>query len=69
MVIIQFKWRVGDIVKVPFFSEVAETKIIERRYVEGSEGYNEGSKVEYVTDIMTDGIVYTQEELEELNKK
>ncbi|GAA0347362.1 hypothetical protein GCM10008931_43310 [Oceanobacillus oncorhynchi subsp. oncorhynchi] len=61
---IDFKWSVGDKVKVTLFDRIVTTTITARSFWE-----NGNRKViEYETDLLTSDVVeFTQEELEKYN--
>ena len=62
---VNFKWSVGNVVKVPFFGgSLVETTVLERRFVEDEDGF----VIEYKTDLLKDGAIFTQEEIETHNQ-
>jgi acyl-ACP thioesterase len=61
---INFKWSVGNVVKVPLFGqELVETTILERRFKEDKDE----AVIEYKTDLFIEGSIYTQEDIEKFN--
>lgn len=59
-----FKWKVGDIVKMPWFNgELMEVKILERTFREDEHI----AVIEYEIDMFTEGTIFTQEEIEKYN--
>lgn len=64
---IDFKWKVGDTIKVPFFyGGIVEAKIIERHYAENAKGV----KIKYTTDLSHDAnewMEFSQESIENHN--
>lgn len=62
--IINFKWSVNNVIKMPLFGEgLVETKVLERRFREDKNG----TVIEYKTDLLTEGVIFTEEEIKEFN--
>lgn len=62
---VNFKWEVGDVIKMPLFvaDELVETTILERKYLENKYG----GEIWYETDLLTGGMEFTQEDIEQHN--
>lgn len=61
---IEFKWEVGDVVKMPLYGDdLVETTILERKYLENKYGRD----IWYETDLLADGMEFTQEDIEQHN--
>lgn len=61
---VNFKWSVGDVVKMPFFGgNLVPVNIVARIYREDKDK----CVIEYATDMFYEGHVFTQEEIEEFN--